>query len=621
MKKIVSIFLSIIIVVSSLSTSLVAFASDDNTRYFQRFATSLEDSSSFNISKFSASVSNSSKAYTYKNNTYLTEGRELYQIVRDEIVNHNTEVSIKLCSPKKYTANSIFDVIDDVFFGAVSDEISQSSVDGDYALWQIDDYVRKSNGYFAEYKDGMYFYDLCIVPTYRTTTSQEQEVEAVINNFISSLDVSNMTDYDIIKAIHDFILSKTEYDYVAARNINSKYNFYDYAFTAWGALVKGKSVCQGYALAFYRIAKELGYNARFVYSDPKEGCHAWNIVELNNKYYYVDTTWDDDENNPDKQRFLLVNYANLRAFDGKSGNSKTHILYDKDSQSTQYFVDNYKIKIDLNNYDSTNSNLLSNCIINLDNNYFVYNGFEQRPNVTVRTKYGQFVDGYNYTVSYSSNVYAGVGLVALNGVNNYYDSSSKRAFVINPAKANTPKAKESSATSSTVTLSYNMTGSNSTGYSVYLYKNNVWSKVCDSTSSSVKIKSLSPSKTYKFKVAEYKNIKGKMVYGDMGSTLSTCTKPKATKISSVSASSKAFNVKWSKVTCSSYQIEYSTSSNMKKSKKVTVSNKSTSKKITKLARNKKYYVRVRAVKTYTDSKGKKHNYYTSWSSKKTIKTK
>lgn len=623
MKKIVSVFLSLVIIISSLSTSFFAFASDDNTRDFQRFATASEgNNSTVQMSKLGTSVTTQSKSYTFDNTTYLTEGKKLYQQVRDKLVKHTDIISFKLCSTKKYTTKNIYDVIDNVFNGAVSDELSTSCVDGDYLLWQIDDYNRKIDGYFGEYKSGMYFYDLCIVPTYRTTTSQENEVDTVINSFIKSIDTSTMTDYDIVKSIHDFILSKTEYDYLAAKYINLNTHRYDYAFTAWGTLVKGKSVCQGYALAFYRIAKELGYNARFVYSNPSEGCHAWNIIELNNKYYYVDTTWDDDSKVPDKQRYLLVNYDTLRAFDGESGsNSKTHILYEKNNQATDYFISNYKSKIDTDNYDSLNETLLSNCIVNIDSNSYVFNSKEKRPKVTVKTKSGEIIDGYNYTVSYSSNVYAGQGLVSVDGEEDYNDSSSKRAFIIKPSKANTPKAKESSATSSSVTISYTMTGAKATGYTMYLYKDNAWKKVASSTSSSVKIKNLSPSKTYKIRVAEYKTIKGKNVYGSNSSTISTCTKPKATKISSITAVSKGFNVKWSKVTCSSYQVEYSVNSNMKSSKKVTVSNKSTSKKITGLKRNKKYYVRVRAVKTYTDSNGKKHNYYTSWSGKKMIKTK
>lgn len=96
-------------------------------------------------------------------------------------------------------------------------------------------------------------------------------------------------------------------------------------------------------------------------------------------------------------------------------------------------------------------------------------------------------------------------------------------------------------------------------------------------------------------------------------------KPKGTSISSVSAKSKGFTVKWKKQTTQTtgYQIQYSTSSKFKSPKYVTVSsNKTTSKTIKKLKPKKKYYVRLRTYKTVGKTK-----YYSSWSKAKTVTTK
>ena len=63
-----------------------------------------------------------------------------------------------------------------------------------------------------------------------------------------------------------------------------------------------------------------------------------------------------------------------------------------------------------------------------------------------------------------------------------------------------------------------------------------------------------------------------------------------------------------------YQVQYSTSSKFKSAKTVTVKGcKNTSKNITKLTKNKKYYVRVRTYKTVG-----KVNYYSGWSNVKSI---
>ncbi|MCM1113950.1 MAG: fibronectin type III domain-containing protein [Clostridium sp.] len=102
-------------------------------------------------------------------------------------------------------------------------------------------------------------------------------------------------------------------------------------------------------------------------------------------------------------------------------------------------------------------------------------------------------------------------------------------------------------------------------------------------------------------------------------TKSFTIKPKNTSLSSVSAGSKKFTVKWKKYTTQTtgYQIQYSTDKNFKKNNKtVTVSSsKTTSKTISKLSGKKKYYVRIRTYKTVNGTK-----YYSSWSSAKSVVT-
>ncbi|MGN0534268.1 MAG: fibronectin type III domain-containing protein, partial [Eubacterium sp.] len=102
-------------------------------------------------------------------------------------------------------------------------------------------------------------------------------------------------------------------------------------------------------------------------------------------------------------------------------------------------------------------------------------------------------------------------------------------------------------------------------------------------------------------------------------TLYFYVKPKATSISSVSAGSKKFTVKWKKqaTQTTGYQIQYSTNSKFSKAKTVTVGkNSTTSKTVSKLSGKKKYYVRVRTYKTVNGTK-----IYSSWSKAKTVTTK
>ena len=102
-------------------------------------------------------------------------------------------------------------------------------------------------------------------------------------------------------------------------------------------------------------------------------------------------------------------------------------------------------------------------------------------------------------------------------------------------------------------------------------------------------------------------------------------KPKGTKIRSLKKHSKAITVKWKKQSAkvasshiSGYQIQLATNKKFTKNKRtVTVKGyKTTSKKIKKLKGKRRYYVRIR---TYKVLNGKR--YYSSWSGRKSIKTK
>lgn len=87
------------------------------------------------------------------------------------------------------------------------------------------------------------------------------------------------------------------------------------------------------------------------------------------------------------------------------------------------------------------------------------------------------------------------------------------------------------------------------------------------------------------------------------------------------AKKTSLKASWSKVAnATSYEVQYGTSKSFKGAKTVKVSSKSSSKVLTKLKKNKKYYVRVRAVRTVKVD-NKNTTLRASWSSAKNLKTK
>ncbi len=93
-------------------------------------------------------------------------------------------------------------------------------------------------------------------------------------------------------AIHDKLLEMIVYDKACAQASSA----YHISHTAYGALLNGTCVCDGYSLAFSYLLDGVGINSMVVSGRAGEeatGNHAWNIVKLDGSWYEVDCTWDD----------------------------------------------------------------------------------------------------------------------------------------------------------------------------------------------------------------------------------------------------------------------------------------------------------------------------------------
>ena len=86
----------------------------------------------------------------------------------------------------------------------------------------------------------------------------------------------------------------------------------------------GKGCCRHYADLFYLACNYAGIDSRIVVGNcESEGDHAWNIVEVDDKWYHVDPTWEDDEsgnwvllgsNTIKETRSLYLNYEEFNEF-------------------------------------------------------------------------------------------------------------------------------------------------------------------------------------------------------------------------------------------------------------------------------------------------------------------
>lgn len=123
-----------------------------------------------------------------------------------------------------------------------------------------------------------------VVPT-NTVPDVINATEAKVSEALTWIP-SNATRFQIVQALHDYLVRNCVYDRSAVNEVISP------SRTAYGALANGKAVCQGYSLAYKLLLRRAGVPAVYVGSDSMQ--HAWNMVQMeNNGWYHVDVTWDD----------------------------------------------------------------------------------------------------------------------------------------------------------------------------------------------------------------------------------------------------------------------------------------------------------------------------------------
>ncbi len=121
-----------------------------------------------------------------------------------------------------------------------------------------------------------------------------EAVSATAKQVVAQTVTAEMSDYDIAKALHDYLVLNCAYSSQGTSSHSS-----------YGALVEHAAVCQGYAYAYKYLMDEAGIPCKLIFGFAN-GYHAWNQVQINGEWYHVDTTWDDPT--PNREGYVRYNY-------------------------------------------------------------------------------------------------------------------------------------------------------------------------------------------------------------------------------------------------------------------------------------------------------------------------
>lgn len=109
------------------------------------------------------------------------------------------------------------------------------------------------------------------------------ELNALIDQLV--LDAPKK-EYEKLKYFYDQVTRRCRYDETLSHPDSRN---------AYGALLEGYAICQGYANAMQLLLSRAGFEAVPVIGNlSKNESHKWNRVKLSDgKWYDIDTTWDD----------------------------------------------------------------------------------------------------------------------------------------------------------------------------------------------------------------------------------------------------------------------------------------------------------------------------------------
>ena len=123
-------------------------------------------------------------------------------------------------------------------------------------------------------------------PTYRISQDEipaiQDSMEAAYQQIAAGL-AENATDYDKARAVYEYVISNTSYEYSEDDQ------------SIAGVFRDGQAVCAGYAGAVQYLLERMGVECLYVTGDMKDSAedHAWNVANLDGAYYYLDATNGD----------------------------------------------------------------------------------------------------------------------------------------------------------------------------------------------------------------------------------------------------------------------------------------------------------------------------------------
>lgn len=132
----------------------------------------------------------------------------------------------------------------------------------------------------------------------------QTELNDKIEEFLANMP-AGLSEYEREKYIHDKLLNNCIYDEEADSSQGK-----ETAFTMYGALVENSAVCEGYTKTMQYLLKLVGIESITVNGYSKSELHQWCLVNIDDRWYHLDATWNDQDATEEQEAGVLYTYFN-----------------------------------------------------------------------------------------------------------------------------------------------------------------------------------------------------------------------------------------------------------------------------------------------------------------------
>lgn len=115
------------------------------------------------------------------------------------------------------------------------------------------------------------------------------EIDDYANDYCNTIPIG-LSNFDKALLVHDKVASSIEYDKTLSNQWRND---------VYGGLINNYASCLGYSKTYQYLMCRLSIDTLMAYGYGGDEQHAWNVINLDGKYYHVDTTFNDSSKTSD----------------------------------------------------------------------------------------------------------------------------------------------------------------------------------------------------------------------------------------------------------------------------------------------------------------------------------